>query len=96
MWALIHASIRLYPFYVVVFCWVQATSKASSAEEMQRACTYGFRGEALYSLGLTSMLEIQSRCVGEQSHAKVRHGVLLLFEVHAKYTVRSTAVSADI
>lgn len=38
---------------------------------MQNASTYGFRGEALYSLGLTSMLEIQSRCAGKESHAKV-------------------------
>ncbi|CAN0555871.1 unnamed protein product [Laminaria digitata] len=38
---------------------------------MQRACTYGFRGEALYSLGLTSLIEIQSRCAGKEPHAKV-------------------------
>ncbi len=50
---------------------ISATSKASSNEEMQNASTYGFRGEALYSLGLTSMLEIQSRCAGKESHAKV-------------------------
>lgn len=48
-----------------------ASSKASSTEEIQQASTYGFRGEALYSLGLTSLLEIQSRCPGKESHAKV-------------------------
>ena len=48
-----------------------ASSKASSTEEMRQASTYGFRGEALYSLGLTSLLEIQSRCAGKESYAKV-------------------------
>eukprot|EP00903_Cladosiphon_okamuranus_P019249 g17698.t2 len=49
----------------------QASSKASSTREIQQASTYGFRGEALYSLGLTSLLEIQSRCPGKESYAKV-------------------------
>ncbi|CAM9510617.1 unnamed protein product, partial [Hapterophycus canaliculatus] len=58
----------------------RATSKASSTEEMQHAPTYGFRGEALHSLGLTSLLEIQSRCAGKEPHAKVvREGQTLHF-----------------
>eukprot|EP00752_Nemacystus_decipiens_P004406 g4025.t1 len=52
----------------------QASSKASSTEEVQQASTYGSRGEALYSIGLTSLLEIQSRCAGQQSYAKVVRG----------------------
>ncbi|CBJ28278.1 MutL protein homolog 3 [Ectocarpus siliculosus] len=58
----------------------RASSKANSAVEMQHASTYGFRGEALYSLALTSLLEIQSRCAGKEPHAKVvREGEVLHF-----------------
>ncbi|CAM9904110.1 unnamed protein product, partial [Ectocarpus sp. 8 AP-2014] len=47
---------------------------------MQHASTYGFRGEALYSLALTSLLEIQSRRAGKEPHAKVvREGEVLHF-----------------
>lgn len=58
-----------------------ASSHASSTEEVQHASTYGFRGEALFSLGLTSLLEIQSRCAGEESYAKVGwlHSCALVF-----------------
>ncbi|CAB1105355.1 unnamed protein product [Ectocarpus sp. CCAP 1310/34] len=58
----------------------RASSKANSAVEMQHASTYGFRGEALYSLALTSLLEIQSRYAGKEPHAKVvREGEVLHF-----------------
>lgn len=50
----------------------EASSKASTVEDLQHAATYGFRGEALYSLGMTSLLEIQSRCAGKEAHAKVQ------------------------
>ncbi|CAM9954672.1 unnamed protein product, partial [Discosporangium mesarthrocarpum] len=58
----------------------RATSKASTVDDVNQAKTYGFRGEALHSLGLTSLLEIQSRCSGLGSYAKVvREGELLHF-----------------
>lgn len=51
----------------------KASSKTCSGDILSCPSKYGFRGEALYSLGRTSLLEIQSRCAGEQAHAKVGH-----------------------
>ena len=65
-----------------VYYLLAATSKAGCSQEMQPSCSYGFRGEALLSLGLTSLLEIQSRCEGRDARGKAREGAILCMGGH--------------
>ena len=63
-----------------------ATSKLSSAEELYRVRTLGFRGEALASIAAVSQVTLFARCVGEQVGTLVRleGGVLAGREARAR------------
>jgi len=63
-----------------------ATSKLTSAEDLYRVRTLGFRGEALASIGAVSRLTLTTRAVGEQIGTVIRMegGVLSQPEPHGR------------
>ena len=49
-----------------------ATSKLNTADDLNRITTFGFRGEALYSIAAVSHLTLASRHTGAQAGAQIR------------------------
>ena len=65
-----------------------ATSKIASLEDLERAATLGFRGEALASIGAVARLAIASRRTGE------RHAWRIACEAGVLSTVEPAALAA--